>query len=177
MSNQFEIRLSGAGGQGLLLAGIVLAEAAILDDKHAIQTQSYGPEARGGASKSEVIISDEMIHYPKVRIPDLFLALTQESADTYLKESDSNGIIITDERVTIDDSVKYEKLYCAPILKTASKKVGKSIVANIVALGMIVEATNVVSKDAILKAVLRRVPKGTEELNKLALESGYALVK
>jgi len=177
MSKQFEIRLSGAGGQGLLLAGIVLAEAAILDNKHAIQTQSYGPEARGGASKSEVIISDEMIHYPKVRMPDLFLALTQESADTYLKESDTNGIIITDERVTIDGGVNYEKLYSAPILKTASKKVGKSIVANIVALGMIVEATNVVSKEAILKAVLNRVPKGTEELNKLALESGYALVK
>jgi len=177
MNKQFELRLSGAGGQGLLLAGIVLAEAAILDDKHAIQTQSYGPEARGGASKSEVIISHEMIHYPKVRIPDLFLALTQESADTYLNASDSNGIIIADDRVKIDDSIKYEKLYSAPIIKTASKKVGKSIVANIVALGMIVEATNVVSKDAILEAVLNRVPKGTEELNKLALESGYALVK
>jgi len=177
MSKQFELRLSGAGGQGLLLAGIVLAEAAILDDKHAIQTQSYGPEARGGASKSEVIISDEMIHYPKVRMPDLFLALTQESADTYLKDSDTNGIIIADERVTIDEGIKYEKLYSAPILKTASKKVGKSIVANIVALGMIVEATNIVSKESILEAVLNRVPKGTEELNKLALESGYALVK
>lgn len=177
MSNQFELRLSGAGGQGLLLAGIVLAEAAILDDKHAIQTQSYGPEARGGASKSEVIISDDLIHYPKVRIPDLFLALTQESADTYLKESESNGIIIMDEKVEINDNIKYEKLYSAPILKTASKKVGKSIVANIVALGMIVEATNIVSKESILKAVLRRVPKGTEELNKLALESGYALIK
>lgn len=176
MNKQLEIRLSGAGGQGLLLAGIVLAEAAILDGKHAIQTQSYAPEARGGASKSEVIISDEEIHYPKVRVPDLFLALTQESADTYLKEKESNGIIIVDEKVELKNNIKYDKLYHAPILKTASKKVGKSIVANIVALGMIVEATNVVSKESLLKAVLRRVPKGTEALNKLALESGYALI-
>lgn len=177
MSNQFELRLSGAGGQGLLLAGIILAEAAILDDKHAIQTQSYGPEARGGASKSEVIISDDMIHYPKVRKPNLFLALTQESADTYLKDDINNGIIIADDRITIKEGIEYEKLYNAPILKTASKDVGKSIVANIVALGMIVEATGVVSKESILEAVLNRVPKGTEKLNKLALESGYALVK
>jgi 2-oxoglutarate ferredoxin oxidoreductase subunit gamma len=110
-------------------------------------------------------------------MPDLFLALTQEAADTYLKESDTNGIIIADERVKINDEIQYEKLYNAPILKTASKKVGKSIVANIVALGMIVEATKIVSKESILEAVLNRVPKGTEELNKLALESGYALVK
>lgn len=177
MSNQVEFRLSGSGGQGLLLAGVILAESGIIEGKHAIQTQSYGPEARGGASKSEVIISSEAIDYPKVRIPNLILVLTQKAADKYLSSEISNGIIIADDKVKINGDIKYEKLYSAPILKTASKKVGRAIVANIVALGMIVEATDIVSKESIEKAVLGRVPKGTEKLNRLALESGYELVK
>ena len=177
MSNQFELRLSGAGGQGLLLAGIVLAEAGILDGKFATQTQSYGPEARGGASKSEVIISDSEIDYPEVRTPNLTLALTQEAADKYISKDIINGIIVVDERVEIDPAIKYEKLIRVPIMKTAKNKVGKAIVANIVSLGIIIEATNVVSKEAMESAILNRVPKGTEKLNKMALESGYELAR
>lgn len=177
MNKQTELRLSGAGGQGLLLAGIILAEAALLDGKNAIQTQSYGPEARGGASKSEVIISEADIDYPKVRIPNLTLALTQKAADKYLDNLADDGIVIIDEKVEINGNLKINKIYKAPILKTAANKVGKSIVANIVALGMIVEATNVVTKEAIEQAVLSRVPKGTEDLNKKALSEGYKLVK
>ncbi|MEA1974391.1 MAG: 2-oxoacid:acceptor oxidoreductase family protein [Bacillota bacterium] len=177
MNNQFELRLSGAGGQGLLLAGIVLAEAGILDDKYAVQTQSYGPEARGGASKSEVIISNAFIDYPEVRTPNLVLALSQEAANKYLRTDMSNGIIVVDERVKISEDVKYDRLIRVPIMKTAKNKVGKAIVANIVSLGIIVEATNVVSKESIEKAIMNRVPRGTEKLNRLALESGYELAK
>jgi 2-oxoglutarate ferredoxin oxidoreductase subunit gamma len=177
MSKQFELRLSGAGGQGLLLAGIVLAEAGILDGKYAVQTQSYGPEARGGASKSEVIIGDDVIDFPEVRKPNLILALTQKAADKYISKEILNGIIIVDENVEIDPEIRYEKLYKVPITRTATEKVGKSIVANIVSLGIIVESTNVVSKESIEKAILNRVPKGTEKLNRLALESGYELAK
>jgi 2-oxoglutarate ferredoxin oxidoreductase subunit gamma len=88
-----EFRLSGSGGQGLLLAGIVLAEAAILEDKNAVQTQSYGPEARGGASKAEVVVSDEDIDYPKATDPDFLLALTPESYKTDEQRPDNRGRI------------------------------------------------------------------------------------
>ena len=93
--DKHEIRLSGSGGQGLILAGIILAEAAIIDGKNAVQTQSYGPEARGGASKAEVIISTEKIDFPKVRECDIFLSLTQKSFDQYSKGLKKDGIMIS----------------------------------------------------------------------------------
>lgn len=166
-----EIRLSGSGGQGLLLCGIILAEAAILDGKNAVQTQSYGPEARGGASKSEVIISDDDIYYPKVRKPDIFLALTQEAYDKYVGSVKENGIIIVDQSVKVSD-VKCACIHSLPILDTAKNVVGKAMVANIVALGTINRITGLVSPEALENAVLSRVPKGTEDLNRKALEAG-----
>jgi 2-oxoglutarate ferredoxin oxidoreductase subunit gamma len=166
-----EIRLSGSGGQGLLLCGIVLAEAAILDGKNAVQTQSYGPEARGGASKSEVIISDGDIYYPKVRKPDVFLALTQEAYDKYVGSVKEDGIIIVDRSVKVSD-VKCAGIHSLPILDTAKNVVGRAMVANIVALGTINKITGLVSQASLEKAVLNRVPKGTEDLNRKALEAG-----
>ena len=91
-----ELRLSGTGGQGLITAGIILAEAALLDGKLAIQSQSYGPEARGGASKAEVIISDEAIHFPKVTDPNLLLAMSQEAATKYSHDLTAGSVMITD---------------------------------------------------------------------------------
>lgn len=175
MSNQVELRLSGSGGQGLLLAGIILSEAAIGEGKNAIQTQSYGPEARGGASKAEVIISDEDIDFPKVTAPNVVLALTQIAADKYVESIREDGIVIIDSRIELPEGLKAGKIVSVPILDTATEKVGRSIVANIVAIGVIAAATQVVSKEAVEAAVLKRVPKGTEELNKKALEEGYLL--
>jgi 2-oxoglutarate ferredoxin oxidoreductase subunit gamma len=171
-----EIRLSGSGGQGLLLCGIVLAESAILDGKNAVQTQSYGPEARGGASKSEVIISDSDIYYPKVRKPDVFLALTQEAYDKYVNSIKEDGIIIADESVKVSD-IKCKEKYSLPILASARDVVGKAVVANIVALGTINRIAKLVSREALERAVLNRVPKGTEELNRKALEAGGNICK
>ena len=91
-----ELRLSGTGGQGLILAGIILAEAALLDGKLAIQSQSYGPEARGGSSKSEVLISEEAIHFPKVTEPNLLLAMSQEAANKYSTDLSPESILVTD---------------------------------------------------------------------------------
>lgn len=175
MSNQFELRLSGSGGQGLLLAGIILSEAAIIEGKNAIQTQSYGPEARGGASKAEVIISQDDIDFPKVTVPDLVLSLTQVAADKYIESVGENGIVVVDSKIVLPAGLKARKIISVPIIETATEKVGRSIVANIVAIGVIVEATKVVSRESVEQAVLSRVPKGTEELNKAALEAGYAL--
>lgn len=171
--DKHEIRLSGSGGQGLILAGIILAEAAIIDGKNAVQTQSYGPEARGGASKAEVIISTEKIDFPKVRNCDIFLSLTQKSFDQYGKGIKEDGIIIVDNIVNSQSA--NNKIYSVPIIDTAVNVIGKPMVVNIVALGVLVALTQVVTKEALEQAVLDRVPKGTEELNKKALEMGYAM--
>jgi len=171
-----EVRLSGSGGQGLLLAGIILAEGAINDGKNSVQTQSYGPEARGGASKSEVIISSEAIDFPKVRNCDILLALTQKSYEQYNEGLKENGILIIDDSVTVKEAGN-KKIYSVPILDTAVKELGKPMVTNIVALGAIVEITKVISKESLERAVLDRVPKGTEELNKKALSMGYKIAE
>lgn len=178
--DRYEIRLSGSGGQGLILAGIILAEAAsILEGKNAVQTQSYGPESRGGASKSEVVISSEEIDYPKVTRPDLLLAMTQEACDRYCGDLKEGGVAILDtsnvqrmpRRGT--KSSTDGKHYGIPITAIAKEKVGKAITANIVALGVIAAVSKIVSRESIEKAILRRVPRGTEEINKHALEVGF----
>jgi len=176
MSSQCEIRLTGSGGQGLILAGIILAESALIDGNNAIQSQSYGPEARGGASKAEVIISNKEINYPKVRDCDILLALTQVSCDTYIRTLKKDGILIIDSGV---DTPKRDdiKIYSVPILHTASEKLQKSLVANIVALGAINKLAEIVSSDALEKSVLNRVPKGTEEFNQNALKEGIMLIE
>lgn len=173
MEERTEIRLSGSGGQGLILAGIILAEAAILDGKNAVQSQSYGPEARGGASRAEVIISDSPIDYPKVTQPDILLTLTEEAFVKYKDNIKSDGIIIIDSSIRKPELPV--KIISLPIIETANKNVGKVIVANIVSLGALIAVTKIVSKKSIEKAVMDRVPKGTEELNRKALYAGFEL--
>ena len=168
-----EIRLAGEGGQGMILAGIILAEAAaIYDGKNVVQTQSYGPEARGGASKSEVIIADGEIDYPEVISADMLMVMSQEACDKYASTLKKSGLLIVDPdkvgRVPTTRAVK------VPIVKLAVEATGKAITANVVALGVLVGLTQVVSCDAIEKAVTARAPKGTEELNRTALAAGFA---
>lgn len=173
MSYRYEVRLSGEGGQGLVLAGKILAEAAaIYDNLNATQSQSYGPEARGGASRSEVIISDEEIDYPKAINIDFLLALTQESCDRYSKDLKDNGILLVDADAVKSLPNTKAKIYQIPIIELARTDVGRVMVANIVALGIIVELTKIISFDALESAVLSRVPKGTEEINLKALKIG-----
>lgn len=175
MSTQ-ELRLTGSGGQGLILAGIILAEAALLDGKNVVQSQSYGPEARGGASKSEVIISEKDINYPKVEKCDIMLALTQDSYDKYIDSLKPGGVLVIDSSIEVESSCDDVKIVMVPILDTAKEKIGKSMVANIVALGSLYELTKVVSKESLIEAVTGRVPRGTEELNKKALSEGFNLI-
>ena len=170
-----QIRLSGSGGQGMLLAGIILAEAGIMSGKNAVQSQSYGPEARGGASKAEVIISNESIDYPKVTKPDVMLALTQEAYDKYAKDMSDEGVLVIDESIELSGNDKC-KVISIPVIVTARDTLGRVIVANMVALGALVKASNVITFDSLEEAVLRRVPKGTEELNKKAIKAGFDLV-
>lgn len=178
MVERYEIRLGGSGGQGLVLAGVILGEAAAIHDgKNAVQSQSYGPEARGGMSKSDVIISDGEIDYPKAYKVNLLLALTQQSFSGFIKDVAEGGIVLYDTDKVKETREGRYKLVGLPIIATATNDIGKAMVANIVSLGAIVELTSIVSKEAIEKALLGRAPKGTEELNKKALYAGYDLIK
>jgi 2-oxoglutarate ferredoxin oxidoreductase subunit gamma len=172
-----EIVISGSGGQGVVLGGIILAEAAaIYDGANATHNQSYGPEARGGASKSEVIISDKGIHYPEIERPDILVALTQEAADKYGASIKPEGILIVDSGVRVDKALGTKaKVYSLPIVDTAVNELGTELVINMVTLGALAAITKIVSKDSLEKAVLGRIPKGTEDLNKKALAQGFAL--
>lgn len=175
MSNKYEVRLSGSGGQGLILAGIILADAGILSGKNAIQSQSYGPEARGGASKAEVIISDGEINYPKVEKCDLLLSLTQKSYDEYIDSLKKDGILVVDEKIEIDETLE-AKIYRLPILSTAFDKLKRPMVANIVSLGAICSISNIIDEESLQEAILNRIPPGTEEINKKAFQEGLKLV-
>lgn len=178
MSGRYEIRFSGSGGQGLILAGVIFAEAAaIYDGINAVQSQSYGPEARGGASKSEVILSDETIDFPKATSIDLMLALTQEACTKYCGDVKEGGTVLVDEDFVRDVPAGDYNVIRLPIIRTASEAIGKAFVANIVAIGAIAAITGRVSREAVEKAVLSRVPKGTEDLNRKALSAGYELVE
>ncbi|MGI6686024.1 MAG: 2-oxoacid:acceptor oxidoreductase family protein [Bacillota bacterium] len=173
MANRWEIRLSGTGGQGLILAGIILAEAGIIDGFNAVQSQSYGPEARGGASKAEVIISDEEINYPKIGHAEILLAMSQKAYDKYSPQVKEGATVIIDSTLVKNvEEVENQKIYRIPITEMAKKETGREMTANIVALGVIAGITKVVSEEALKEAVLDRIPAGTEEMNIKALSAG-----
>lgn len=167
-----QLRLSGSGGQGVITAAIILAEAAVSEGKQAVQSQSYGPEARGGASKSEVIIDDEKIFHPHVKAPDFVLAMTQKAADKYYVDLSADGVLILDEDL-VPTSPNFKNIIRVPITKIAVEKAGKALFANIVALGVIAKVTKLVNFETIKKAVANRVPPHTVEQNMLALQLGY----
>ena len=170
-----ELRLSGSGGQGVITAAIILAQAAVDEGKEAVQSQSYGPEARGGASKSEVIISDEPVYHPHVRQPDVVLAMTQKAADKYYKDLHPDGLLILDEQL-VPDPPAFAHTIRIPITKLAVEKAGRKLFANIVALGALVHLTGIVQFDSIKKAVANRVPPHTVEQNMKALQLGWDAV-
>lgn len=170
-------RFAGTGGQGLITAAIILAEAALLDDKKTVQSQSYGPEARGGSSKAESIISDEPIYFSRVIDPDMLLVMSQEAADKYTEDTAENTTVITDTLFVKEVPGVYGNRIDLPITHTAVEVCGKTLFANIVALGAVVAHTKCVSKKSIEEAVMDRIPKGTEEANRKALYAGFALVE
>jgi 2-oxoglutarate ferredoxin oxidoreductase subunit gamma len=175
MAQRYEIRLAGSGGQGLILAGIILAEAAgVYDGKFVCQTQSYGPEARGGASKAEVVISDGEIDYPKAIRPDVLLALNQKSLEAFSSDLKPGGLLLVDADLV--QEAPASGVLSLPFTRIA-RDLGRPMAANIVALGALAQLTGAVSLESLTAAVLARVPKGTEDLNRQALAAGVNAAK
>ncbi|NMA92031.1 MAG: 2-oxoacid:ferredoxin oxidoreductase subunit gamma [Firmicutes bacterium] len=167
--------LTGTGGQGLILASIILAEAAVNDGKNVVQTQSYGPEARGGASMAGVIIDIDNIDYPLVTRPDVLLAMSKASYRKYLPAVPAGGLVIVDSTFVDGPYSSDHRVIHIPITDLAREKLGRGLVANIVALGVVNGAAGLVKKQVLAASVLERVPKGSEQLNLRALELGETL--
>jgi 2-oxoglutarate ferredoxin oxidoreductase subunit gamma len=173
IADRTEVRLAGEGGQGMILAGIILAEAAtIYGGQNAVQSQSYGPEARGGASKAEVVIAAGEIDHPEVLQPDVVVTLSQEAFRKFASSLKPGGLLIVDADKV--DSTSAPGAIRLPITKMAFETTGRIITANTVALGVLVGMTGVVSREALEKAIIARAPRGTEEMNHKALEAGFA---
>ena len=182
MSERFEIRLAGSGGQGVILAAVILGEAAALMEEglHAVQSQAYGPEARGGASKSEVVISRGEIDYPKATSPSLQVILTQKACDEYSHDTQKGAMVLLDDFFVTEPPKLDAEIFLLPIVRTAREELGREIVTNMVALGAAARALELkgtMKPESVKKAILNRVPKGTEELNTKAFEAGYRMMK
>jgi len=169
-----EIRLAGTGGQGVILASVILAEAAgVHEGRHVVQTQSYGPEARGGASRADVIISDEPILYPKSRRLDVLVCLSQPAADKYFDDLRVNGIAIIDG-FHVRECPRAGAI-CLPMAETARSELGRELFTNILMLGVLARAAAVVRLESLEQAVASRVPAKALDLNRKALTLGWEL--
>lgn len=174
MSRQ-EVRLSGFGGQGIILAGKIMGKAAaIYDGKHATFIQSYGPEARGGACAAEVVIDSQPVHHPHVVDPQILVVMSQGAYNRYLPQFNPGGLLIVDtDLVELDDQVGERPVLTVPATRIA-EQVGRKMVANIVMLGFVAAVTDLVTIQAMREAALTSIPPKTIELNTKAFEAGLA---
>jgi len=173
-----EMKITGFGGQGIILTGILIGKAAaIYEDKHATLIQSFGPEARGGACQAQVIVSDEHILYPYVKKCNILIALSQEAYSRYVTDLKDDGLLIYEKDLVEPDNLpKGIKSYSIPSTHIA-EELGRKIVANIVALGFFTAVTGVIKPESMKKAVETTVPKGTIDLNLRAFDEGFTYLK
>ncbi len=167
---------SGSGGQGVITAAIILAEAAVIyEHLTAVQSQSYGPEARGGATRTDVIISDSEIHFPKVTQPNVLVCLTQEAYNKFSPIIRPGGLLLTDSRyVKLQSKVDARQIQL-PMYGSVMETIGKSIVFNICMLGTVIGLTRLVKPDSIMKILETRIPPNFLEINRKALDLGIEL--
>jgi len=175
---RIEVRFAGFGGQGIIKSGIITATAAcIYGGKSAVQTQSYGPESRGGACKSEVVIAEEEIDFPKVVEPDVLVVMSQHAYNEYAENVKAGGTVILDpDMIPREKDLKDVKVFRVPATGIA-EKLGKRIVANIVMLGAFVSITGLLDENAVRESIKVNIPRGTEELNLAAFAKGYEFGK
>jgi len=169
-----EIKLAGFGGQGIILMGVFLAHAAgYFEGKEVAQTQSYGPEARGGACRAEVVISDEQIDYIKTLNPDIFVAMSQPAFDKYVFgiNPETTEVFVDQDLVAkVPEEIKH--VHRIPATKLAEEMCGNKMAANTVMLGALVKNTNIVSADTIKATLSKQLPAKLQELNFKALDYG-----
>jgi 2-oxoglutarate ferredoxin oxidoreductase subunit gamma len=171
-----EIRIAGLGGQGIVLAGHILGKAAAYDGKNAVQTQSYGAEARGSITKSEVIISDQKIGFPAVRKCDMLVAMNQEALDKYLRDLREDGVLIIDS-TNVKQSETRTRIFKIPATENAEKTFGTKVYANMLMLGALTNATAVVSDNSMKKAIEDTIEKKSANMNVQAYRKGKELVQ
>ena len=170
--SEMQLRLTGSGGQGVIMATIIMADCALRSGKNVAQSQAYGPEARGGMCKAEVLISDGEIGFTKVTNPTFLMCLTQLSLDNFTKTIDENCTVLFDSSLSLPENIKCGKAYSAPILATAKEVVGKAFTANIVAVSVINKILGIASSELVKEVVSEYIPRGTEEINFKALAEG-----
>lgn len=176
MSGKIDIRLSGTGGQGIISGGIILAAAAVIDGKEVVQTQSYGPEARGGASKAEVIINNVPVKYPKVIIPQYLLLMSQKAADLYATKVADDGVVLVDTSSVPNMPSVNTRVINIPITQLALEEIGNKLTANVLAIGALAAIGDLVSLEALEEATRNRLPK-VADLNIRALRLGWDAAK
>ena len=177
MPKRVEVRISGLGGQGVVLAGEILGRAAVYDGKYAVQTQSYGAEARGSAAKSEVIISNKKIGFPKIRKCDILITMSQNALNKHLDDLKENGILLVD-RDKIKDVPKVKaKVFSIPATRIADIELKSRIYANAIMLGALTKITGIVSEEAVKKAIVDSVSEETKETNLEGFGKGLGLVE
>jgi len=176
MADRIEIRISGLGGQGVVLAGQVLGKAAVYSGKNAVQTQSYGAEARGSAAKSEVIISDGKIGFPMVRKCNILIAMSPEAVEKNVKALKEGGLLLIDS-TTVKSVPKTEaRIFKLPATETSEKVFGQKLYANTIMLGALTKITNIVSEKALEKAIRDTIPEKAVAINVQAYKKGEHLV-
>ena len=177
MPKRIETRISGLGGQGVVLAGVILGRAAVCDGKYAVQTQSYGAEARGSAAKSEVIISDEKISFPEVRKCDVLVTMSQSALNKHLKDLKENGTLLVDEDMVKQVPKIKAKVFKVPATRIAEAELGSKIYANVIMLGALTRLTGLLSRRAVEKAIIDSVPEEAKENNLDGFKKGFEFVK
>jgi len=169
---------SGSGGQGVITAAIILAEAAVLyDNLVAVQSQSYGPEARGGATRSDVIIADSPIYFPKVIQPNVLVCLTQQAYAKFHSVIRPGGLLVTDSRFVQSEKKVDARQVELPMYQTVMDKVGRAIVFNICMLGAVIGLTKIVQPESIMKVLEKQISKNLLDMNREALHLGWTLVE
>ncbi len=177
MQKRTEIRITGLGGQGVVLAGKILGRAAVYDEKHVVQTQSYGAEARGSAAKSEVIIADKKIGFPMVRKCDVLVAMSQTALDKHLKDLKENGTLLVDEDLVREVPKIRARVFKIPATKMAETELKSKIYANMIMLGALTKTTGIINQQAVEKAIIESVPNKMQENNIRGFRIGLGLVE
>ena len=169
---------SGSGGQGLITAAIILAEAAVIyEGLNAVQAQSYGAAARGGVTRSDIIIDDQTINFPKVNQPNILVCLTQEAYDQSYSIIRPGGLLLTDSALVETKRKADARQVSLPLYRSVQQEIGKTIVLNICMLGALQALTNIVSLESLLEVIKTRVPSQFVDMNKKALDLGVELAK